>query len=583
MANEIINPPSLPTAIQGDGRVLLSLLNRYLNDVADTINGINAEIANTEEVPSNNVIATPQQFIMVSDRIGSVLRWNKVIDDNLDHYEIRTSDELNLWSNILFVTSEIKATVVPTSRSGRLYLYAVTKDYGYSNPNILDYLKAVPSPPQNVAISKNKDGSLIYYDPVPDDCIGANIYVNGVRYTTQDNLFLVKDIDNIMTFSICYYDSFGEGVHTTSYLKPETITNFVATRNGDYVDFSWDGIQLYNVEYEIRKGNSWDNGERIYKNSPNKYKFYFPNSGQHTFWIKSVDEYGNYCEEATFFILYHDTILNHNVILQVDQKEDGWPGTEINMVFDPYSEGLELEPGMLRGEHLVEIELPKKYLARNWIDYAFTGVGEYDATWDDAEFEWDSLEADTTWIGNLNSEGIRIAHRISRFLELPADVIESYSLNTTTTGINGTLANEAVNIAYADGRFRQGANILDSSKVSWSMSPSETFNISFCIRTATMPTSGVIYATIAMTNGNYAYIGYNDKTKSMCVGDNRGNYQEVPLDFRAFDYVTMCMIQTATQRKLYAMSFVTKDVKSSIETQAPIGTANGLFLYPKFI
>ena len=69
----------------------------------------------------------------------------------------------------------------------------------------------------------------------------------------------------------------------------------------------------------------------------------------------------------------------------------------------------------------------------------------------------------------------------------------------------------------------------------------------------------------------------------MCFGDNLGHYQEVPLDFRAFDYVTMCMIQTATQRKLYAMSFVTKDVKSSVVTQAPIGTATGLYMYPKFI
>ena len=578
--NDIISPPQLPQSIQGDGRVLMSLLNRYLNNIADAINVIN-DVDAPENVPSNSIIATPQQFIMVSDRVGSIFRWNKVVDDNLDRYELRSSNNTENYSNIIDITTDNKSIKLPIERGGVVYLFAKTKDNKYSNPNPLNYTKGFPNAPSNVAISKTQEGTVVYFATIPDNCIGANIYINQAKYFTQDNVFLCKDAVVISEFSICYIDSFGEGHHTYSYLTPGVVENFSAIRNGEYIDFSWNGINLYNIQYEIRRGISWDIAEKVYSDYANTYKFFFPNSGLHVFWIKSLDEYGNYSADATFYVLNSDPITNKNIIASIDQKAKGWPGAKLNMVTDIYSGGLELRKDTMRGEHFVEIELPKKYSARNWIDYKFIGVIDSPTTWDQANFSWDSIEAQASWIGSLSSSGVSISHQIAKYIGLPQSTIEYYSLDETTVGTKGTQAKEGINITYEAGRFKSGVKITDLTKLSWDVSLPQTYSIRFNSMIKQKPVDSVVYATLTMNNNSFIYIGYSRHTMAFFIADSGGVIEYLPLDFRDNDCVSVGLVQTATTRKLYITSFITKDVKSSITPIAPIGAPNCLYLYPK--
>lgn len=85
--------------------------------------------------------------------------------------------------------------------------------------------------------------------------------------------------------------------------------------NTDYLEF---------FTYELRMGPTWEKGVLISRFSGGKYVFDAPNEGTLTFWLKIVDQSGNYSKMATRAIVNVVNLPVKNVIFERQENPDLW-------------------------------------------------------------------------------------------------------------------------------------------------------------------------------------------------------------------------------------------------------------------
>jgi len=119
---------------------------------------------------------------------------------------------------------------------------------------------------------------------------------------------------------------------------PSDVTNFQATQNGQFVNFSWPHIEDADLwGYEIRQGATWE-GSRIIATgiSANMFSWQAELNGPYRFLIKAIDTSGIYSRSAAVFdgsLHYIDE--NLNIVLSQDEitKTGGPDGSKTNFVF----------------------------------------------------------------------------------------------------------------------------------------------------------------------------------------------------------------------------------------------------------
>ncbi|AVO75157.1 hypothetical protein C6362_09530 [Megasphaera elsdenii DSM 20460] len=96
--------------------------------------------------------------------------------------------------------------------------------------------KPIPKAPQALTVNTEFQGLLISYSPIPEDCIGICISINGEKHFTSDDSFHYYCVMGDFTVKAAYYDCFGEGTWTKeqtvslvtlvdpAWLKRESIT-----------------------------------------------------------------------------------------------------------------------------------------------------------------------------------------------------------------------------------------------------------------------------------------------------------------------------------------------------------------------
>ncbi|MDR1701881.1 MAG: hypothetical protein LBR56_03810 [Sporomusaceae bacterium] len=575
---KILNPPQLPDSIQGDGRQVLRLIKKFFGEVSTEINTINNVSGDNDS--SVGTIATPEHFYLTFNKGGALFQWDKVIDERLLGYELRMNNKVGSNYGLLEFTTELKSTKIPLNRVGKIYLYAKNSAGEYSAPTVIEYAKPVPFSPSNVAVSKTPEGVLIYFDPIPDDCIGANVYVNQVGHTTETNLFLYTGQEKISQISLAYYDVFGQGILVETYFEPPDVTGFNVERNDNFLDFVWDNIPLYGVKYVIKRGATWDLGEFVGEIKTNDFSLNFPNTGDHTFWIKAVDEHGNYSVNATWATSANVPDIQRNVIFTLNQKQRQFEGTKVGMYYDEYNQAITMVDGVMRGEHIVKVNLPQKYRARNWINHTLVGVSDFDITWGDANFAWGNLEANTSWSGDLTLEGSTLKHQIARHTGMPANVIDAFRLDNNTSGEKGIPSQEHKNISYNEGRFSFGSYISDLSRLSWQINIPSIFSSTFVIKLTSGLNDDIVFMTLQGDSGRL-FLGFDKTKRCFYLQDHLGKRVEAVLDYRNSDFITFGVVQTSNKRKLYVHSFSTNAVGKDEQVLAPVGSFTDAFLYCK--
>lgn len=582
---KIISAPDLPPVVKGDGRYLMTLLREFLTETAREVNLANGFTAEEIENAGNGKIAAPKNFRLTFDRLGGHLSWNHIYEvENLAYYEVRTNTNVGSSVGLLERTRDNQSEKLPLTYVGHIYLFAVTKDEKVSNGTEIRYTKARPLAPEDLALTKDQQGTLVSFLAIPSDCIGANVYVNEQRFTSPDNLFLYTGIETIKKIRVAYYDQFGEGESATLYCVLPDVENFIVERNGAQLFFYWDAVPIHDVHYVVKVGvvPDWDKALTLFETAINKHRYIYPNIGQYYMMIKAVDEHNNYSEHATYVVLDNIKDISKNVIISLDQKASGYSGNKINLYYDAVNEELKLDNESLYGEYIVDVRLPQRYRARNWFDYKAIGETSNDFVWDDFVWPWDSEEAKTTtWsgvVGDLN--GVQVSHEIARFTGAEQDdLVDVFSLDHSVDGAKGTIPTEAENVTdYRPGRWHEGIFISDLTRLHYPITIPSEFAVNFNLFIKKVMGDSLIM-TLKGSNG-FLVLSYNTAIKSFVLRGSDGNEIYLPVSLKDRDWLTFAISQSATERKLFVHAFNYNQCWHTGIECVPIGPFTELYCSP---
>ena len=553
---KVLHAPNLPAAIQGDGRYLLSLLRSILTEQAVQINAANSFTSDDVNADKEGKVLSPRNFRLTFSRLGGLLQWDHSLDaKDLNYYEVRTNKNVGSEFGLLERTTLAQSDRLPPTYVGHIFLFAIDKQGQVSHPSELSYTKARPTKPRDVALTKTQEGTLITFLDIPIDCIGAYVYINEVRYSSVDNLFLYTDGAIIERLRVAYYDQYGEGESDVVYCVMPDVQNFIVERNGTHLDFSWEPLSIYNVRYEVKVGVTpdWDKALTIFTTKLNKHRYVYPNTGRYYMLVKAIDEHDNYSRNAAYFLLTNKTDIHKNVIIRLDQEKNGYPGIKTNLYYDKAREALLLEKDALRGEYLIDVTLPQKYRARNWLEASVIGETNNNLLFDDLKFTWDSEEAqNTTWNGTIGDlRGVEVLYEIARQNTLDiARFLVVIPLDGSLAATGATIDRQK-NVTYATSRWTQGLHLSWKSDVSYRVQIPEQFSMMFWIRLYDgLPDTRIL----ALTGANRLVLEYDRRLNEFQLIGSDGVYVRATIAFRPNDCIAIGIVQEAAVRRLFLYS-----------------------------
>ena len=138
-----------------------------------------------------------------------VATWKEVTNSDIAYYEVRYGDV------VLVRVTGLKTTLPLTSRTGTLYLYAVSASGKYSSPAVLEYNKPAPPKPFPATLTPMLNGFSALMDDIPTGCNGINLYINSnvsnVKVHIANNSYTHACEANGYWVVYSFTDAFGEG------------------------------------------------------------------------------------------------------------------------------------------------------------------------------------------------------------------------------------------------------------------------------------------------------------------------------------------------------------------------------------
>ena len=619
LKKKIIDVPNLPNVVQGDGRYLMTLLNDFLKSMATQVNlanGFSAEEIN----PEIGRYPTPRDFFLTFNRVGGVLSWSHLADiSNLAYYELRTDTNVGSNNGLLERTLNNTSYALPLNYVATVYLYAVSKDKEVSAPSELSYTKARPNAPTDIAIVPNSEGNLITFMDIPTNCIGAHIYIGGQKFETVSNVYLYKGPTEIDVIEVAYFDQFGDGETGRLYLVLPDVTGLLVERNGAELDFYWDAVNVYGVSYVVKvcAEPDWTKAVELFRTRTNdKNRYIYPNTGQYYLLVKAVDEHNNYSRNAAYQIMNTVADIHRNVIVSNDESETLFGGNKINMYYDSSAGGVTLEREKLRGEYIFDVNLPKRYRARNWLEAETTlFTSESKIVWEDATFFWESAEQ--PWGGIIgNSDGITVKHEIASYKGAETTDIFAARLDgnlLTAAEENPVLAIKADD--FRSSRWREGLFIGPFTKLKYDFGDvSGQFSLRFNLR-ITEAMQDTVFCVLVGKNKDYLRLEYSKAGNMLRLVGSDGSVVELrcfaqwgiadntsprfedsvyswyeslatwgrPQLYGAIsDWLTFAISQSKNQRTIYIHSYNEQECLHATIDAEPIGTLNSIYCHPEF-
>lgn len=169
--------------------------------------------------PNKHVPRPPYEGTVVFDKKGVYWSWKQYDQNQYMWTELRLDEHPGNLFNRLEVTTNLMSTEKPFGRSGTAYLYNRGVGNSYSQPLKLPYAKAVPHAPTNVTVTPTLEGLRIHFDKIPEDCYGANVYINEEKFYTEDNTYNFVCAMGKYRIRVAYLDVFGEGESSTPVEK----------------------------------------------------------------------------------------------------------------------------------------------------------------------------------------------------------------------------------------------------------------------------------------------------------------------------------------------------------------------------
>lgn len=211
--------------------------------------------------------------------------------------------------------------------------------------------------------------------------------------------------------TVNYYGIYSSAVTTSDILiigkdnLPSNVTGFQARQLNDSLYFNWNApnrvIDPDIHHYVLKVGSSWDSGTII--NSEIKELSYTYRNiiiGTFTYWIKVVDNSGNYCLTASSSTVTIEGVPFRNEILSTNEHTS-WLGTKNHLSIS--GNYLSIDEGYLSGDYLTDwTYVGQSLLGKVGIDHILSSSG--DKTWDtDGTTSWDTY-SNLRWTGfDVNS------------------------------------------------------------------------------------------------------------------------------------------------------------------------------------
>lgn len=454
--------------------------------------------------------------------------------------------------------------VLPTSILGNSPLFEGAPVYVYEVTN----LKNPPGDVTGLTAEQFLDGVQLSWNPNKDidlkgyeirdgeswdnsELVVTNYSGNKIFVGIKDNLthrYLVKAIDGLGNYSI-------NAASVLSYaLPPDNVEEFWVTANNDNMRFDWKQVPGVDIQYVIKKGDTWESGIEILRTKGNNATVLLPSYEGTYFTIKALSKAGLYSLKPRFAKPDLALDQNRNIIIEVDNGADGFPGISYN--FEPHPtlpNILVMADNAVFAEHYFDVSLLKEIRARNWFETQAFSFGER-LTWEDLHYRYNSEEAHITWI---NSQELGASGDIST-------VIATKSLAGYTGLLGFTLDNtlkdytEQINastselVTYSTGRLTDGLFIQKGTKVEWTnLEIPEMFSLSLKIRVTNQTPSS--FKILDLKNNNtqeFMVLYIAEGNLYLTVSD--GQSLSVPVKWiQNLDFLTIAITQGDKERKIY--------------------------------
>lgn len=382
--------------------------------------------------------------------------------------------------------------------------------------------------------------------------------------------YLVKAIDGLGNYNI------SAATVQSEVSPPGNVEQFFVTANNDNLRFDWTQVEGVDTQYVIKKGDSWETGIEVLRAKGNNATVLMPSYPGAYFTIKALSKAGLYSEKARYAKPDLNLDQNRNIIIEIDNAEEGFPGITYGFEPDPNIPGvMAMTDTAVFAEHYFPVSLAKTIRARNWFETQAFIFGKR-LTWLDLHYCYNQPEAHITWLNSTEISGKgEIATVIAT--KSPSEFRDMYgfSFNNTLEEMNGkTTPTIAEGISYDTGRLTYGLKVEDVTKIIWdeNIKIPPTFGLSLRIRvTENTPNAFRILRLWNRKKHDYMFLYVAERQLFLTVSD--GNSISMPIRWiENLDFLTVAISQSDTERTLYYYSsYAGLSATKTISIKEPLG------------
>lgn len=195
-------------------------------ETPDSAPKVTCAVEVTSETPN-----TPTGFsVRFTDTI--MVAWGVVTNAVIRRYEVRSSTNLNDAGQLLYSGTGNNAAIQLSSRTGKLYLWAIACNGQRSTPAVLEYSKPEPAAPNFNATAGFRNITLTYSD-MPANCYAVRYTLIGVKNSyeviTRDSVHTLQADSDIYRVQARWVDVFGVGakaetdIMVDQYIDPAAV------------------------------------------------------------------------------------------------------------------------------------------------------------------------------------------------------------------------------------------------------------------------------------------------------------------------------------------------------------------------
>jgi predicted phage tail protein len=463
-------------------------------------------------------------------------------------------------------SGEYQFIILPMSTTGITPPFSTAPIFTYIVEDTMDY----PSNVKNFQVVRSISGVQLSWDAVDDiDLAGYEVregtdWETGTVITTDfsgTSLFnTISDADTHY-YMVCaknyrgFYSMIPAYLSTTVY-APDDVPAFYATTSQDRIRFDWTQVEGTDVEYEIRQGNAWNSAILVARAKGNSTSILMPATADSVFCIKACSSAGLYSENPRYTHPDTELFSNRNVILELDNGAEGFPG--ITYGFEPLEyvdKALVMKQEVTRAEHYFPVVLNKETRARNWLETQAFSYGSR-LTWEDLHYRYTQTEAHISWINSksLDSDGT-IETVIMKYRQ-PDDYTALYGFpydNYTNDIKEKIYSSYEYNISYEDSRITPGLILTDTTKLIYDsgLAIPDVYYLTLKLKVTDESEDDINILTL-INSKTHAYMklyAFNGKLYM-----RSSDHKDIVIDFKhaaAVDFITIGISQTTTERILY--------------------------------